>query len=178
MADPHEHLLDAITTIPSRINTNNPRLIQAQVPTFGGTKDYFNEFEHPLKNNLRPKNHRLPEEVKLQYIQSLLREEAIEFYQSLTVTTEKNLNDVPTKFRKEITKDDLKEVARCKWDQSKYNPTAETFSDLLKHLKVIAKQAFHNLQPHIMDTTIVTLHCKNFAGRRIYFKDIVQYSET
>ena len=59
-------------------------------------------------------NHRLSEEPKLQYFQSLLREEAVEFYQSLTNTTETNLNDVLTEFRKKFTKDDLKEVARWK----------------------------------------------------------------
>ena len=49
-------------------------------------------------------NHRLTEEAKLQYFQSLLRGETIEFYQSLTITTETNLNDVLTEFRKEFTK--------------------------------------------------------------------------
>ena len=80
-------------------------------------------------------------DAKLQYFQSLLRDEAIEVYQSLTITTETNLIDVLTKFWNEFAKDDLKEVARCKWDRAKYNPTAETFSDCLKCLKVIAKQA-------------------------------------
>ena len=71
-------------------------------------------------------------DAKLQYFQSLLRDEAIEVYQSLTITTETNLIDVLTKFWNEFAKDDLKEVARCKWDRAKYNPTAETFSDCLR----------------------------------------------
>ena len=87
-------------------------------------------------------NDTLPEEAKLQYFQSLLGAEAIEFHQSLTITTETNLNDVLTKFRKAFTKDVLKEVAQCKWDQAKYDPTPKTFSDFLKRSKVIAKQAF------------------------------------
>ena len=38
-------------------------------------------------------------------------------------------------FRKEFAKEDLKEVARYKWDQARYDPTTETFSDFLKSLK-------------------------------------------
>ena len=60
--------------------------------------------------NLRTMSKTLTEKAKLQYFQNLLREEAIEIYQSLTITTETTLNDVLTKFRKNITKDILKEV--------------------------------------------------------------------
>ena len=72
-------------------------------------------------------NHRLPDDAKLQYFQSLLREEAIEISQSLTITTETNLYDVLTKLRKAIRKDDLKEVGRYKND-----PNVDIFSDFLK----------------------------------------------
>ena len=33
-------------------------------------------------------------------------------------------------------------MARYKWDQARYDPTTETFSDFLKNLKKTAKQAF------------------------------------
>ena len=55
---------------------------------------------------------------------------------------ETTLTDVLDKFRKELTKDDLEEVVRYKWDQAKYDPTLETFSDFLKRQKVIRKQTF------------------------------------
>ena len=42
------------------------------------------------------------------------------------------LIDLLDKFRKEFTYQDLKEVARCKWDHAKYGSTVETFS---KHSK-------------------------------------------
>ena len=83
-------------------------------------------------------NHRTAE---IQYLESLLRQEAFVFFESPTITTETNFSDVVTNFCKDFTKENLKEVARYKWDPAKYNPTAETFSDLLKRLKVIAKQA-------------------------------------
>ena len=55
-----------------------------------------------------------------------------------------NLNDLITKLQKKVTEDDLKEVNRYKSDQAKYDPTAETFSDFFKRLKVIAKQAIQD----------------------------------
>ena len=74
-------------------------------------------------------NHKLPEEANFPNFQCLLREEAIELYQSLTITTETNLNGVLTKSSKESEKDNLKEVAPYKWDQAKYDPSVGTFSD-------------------------------------------------
>ena len=88
-------------------------------------------------------SNRLFQEAKFEGFQSLLREETIELYQSLTTTTETTFGDVLTKFHKKFTKY-LKEVARYKWDQTKDKPTAETFSDFLKPLKFIAKQAFQD----------------------------------
>ena len=114
MASPYDHLLADTTTLSSRTRTNNSRLLQTQVSTFRGSKDNFNEFEHLLRNHLQPINHRLPEEAKLQYFRNLLREEASGIYQSLTTTTETNFNHVLTKFRKDFSKDDLKEKARYK----------------------------------------------------------------
>ena len=87
-------------------------------------------------------NHTLPENAKVQYFQSLLREKATEFYQSLTITSEGNLIDMLTKFRKRITQEDLKELGQYIWDQAKNDPTAETFTDFLKCQKVISEQAF------------------------------------
>ena len=87
-------------------------------------------------------SHRLTDEAKLQYFQSLLRDEAIEYYQSLTIATEMTLSDVLTKFRKDFTKDDLENIACYKWNKTEYDLATETFSDFLKHLNVIPKQAF------------------------------------
>ena len=95
---PFENLLDTITSLPSTIHTNNPRLSKRQAPTFKWTKDNFNEFEHLLKIHFSPMNHKLPDEVKLRYFQTFCREEATVFHQSLTITTGTNLNDVLTKF--------------------------------------------------------------------------------
>ena len=59
-----------------------PKILQTQVPLFRGNREKYNEFEHLLKNHLRPHMNKLTEEQKLNYFQSLLRDEAIEFWQT------------------------------------------------------------------------------------------------
>ena len=139
-----ERLLNAIETIPQRIKstTTNTKLLQTHVPNFRGQKDKFVEFEHLLLNHLSPLANKITEEGKLHFFQSLLRDDAIEYWQSIQITPLTTLKDVLDLFRKEFAKEDLKEVARYKWDQARYDPTTETFSDFLKNLKKIAKQAF------------------------------------
>ena len=139
-----ERLLNAIETIPQRIKstTTNTKLLQTHVPNFRGQKDKFVEFEHLLLNHLSPLANKITEENKLHFFQSLLRDDAIEYWQSIQITPLTTLKDVLDLFRKEFAKEDLKEVARYKWDQARYDPTTETFSDFLKNLKKIAKQAF------------------------------------
>ena len=139
-----ERLLNAIVTIPQRIKstTTNTKLLQTHVPNFRGQKDKFVEFEHLLLNHLSPLANKITEENKLHFFQSLLRDEAIEYWQSIQITPLTTLKDVLDLFRKEFAKEDLKEVARYKWDQARYDPTTETFSDFLKNLKKTAKQAF------------------------------------
>ena len=141
-----ERLLNAIETIPQRItsSTTNTKLLQTHIPKFRVQKDKFVEFEHLLLNHLSPLANKITEENKLHFFQSLLRDEAIEYCQSIQVTSVTTLKDVLDMFRKEFAKEDLKEVARYKWDQARYDPTTETFSDFLKSLKKTAKQAFGN----------------------------------
>ena len=100
------------------------------------------EFEHLLLNHLSSLANKITEENKLHFFQSLLRDEAIQYWQSIQITRLTTLKDVLDLFRKEFAKEDLKEVARYKWDQARYDPTTETFSDFLKNLKKTAKQVF------------------------------------
>ena len=141
-----ERLLNAIETIPQRIKstTTNTKLLQTHVPNFRGQKDKFVEFEHLLLNHLSPLANKITEENKLHFFQSLLRDDAIEYWQSIQITPMTTLKDVLDLFRNEFAKEDLKEVARYKWDQARYDPTTETFGYFLKNLKKTAKQAFGN----------------------------------
>ena len=137
-----ERLLNAIETIPQRIKSTTTNAKLLQTPNFRGQKDKFVEFEHLLLNHLSPLANKITEENKLHFFQSLLRDEAIEYWQSIQITPLTTLKDVLDIFRKEFAKEDLKEVARYKWYQASYDPTTETFSDFLKNLKKTAKQAF------------------------------------
>ena len=137
-------LLNAIQQIPQKIQktSTSTKLLQTHVPNFKGQKEKYNEFEHLLLNHLRPIANKLTEEEKIHFFQSLLREDAIEFWQTVQVTSTTTLSDVLAIFRKEFAQEDMKEVARYKWNEAKYDPTTETFSEFLKNLKKTAKQAF------------------------------------
>ena len=116
-----------------------PKILQTQVPLFKGNREKYNEFEHLLLNPLRPHMNRLTEEQKLNYFQSLLRDEAIEFWQTLQITTMTTLIDILQAFKKEYAKDDLKEVSKFKFEQLRYDPTTESFNDFLNKFKKTAK---------------------------------------
>ena len=129
-----------------------PKILQTQVPLFRGNREKYNEFEHLLKNHLRPHMNKLTEEQKLNYFQSLLRDEAIEFWQTLKITTETTLQDVLQAFTKEYAKEDLKEVSKYKIDQMRYDPTKESFADFLTRYKKLAKQAYGDKANDIAET--------------------------
>ena len=102
------------------------------------------KFEHLLLNHLSPLANKIIEENKFHFFQCLLRDEAIEYWQSIQISPVTTLKDVLDLFRKEFAEEDLKEVGRYKWDQASYDPTTETFENFLKSLKKTAKQAFGN----------------------------------
>ena len=129
-----------------------PKILQSQVPLFRGNREKYNEFEHLLKNHLRPHMHKLTEEQKLNYFQSLLRDDAIEFWQTLKITTETTLTDILQAFSKEYAKEDLKEVSKYKFDQMRYDPTTESFADFLTKFKKLAKQAYGEKANDIAET--------------------------
>ena len=77
-------LTDVMTEIHHLRNTmgdtiTQPKTLQTQVPLFKRNRGKYNEFEHLLLNHLRPHAHKLTAEQKLNYFQSLLRDDAIEF---------------------------------------------------------------------------------------------------
>ena len=84
-----------------------PKILQTQVPLFKGVREKDNEFEHLLLNHLRPHVHKQKEEQKLNFFQSLLIDDAIEFWQTLTITTETTLKDILAAFKKEYAKEEL-----------------------------------------------------------------------
>ena len=138
-------LLNAIQDLPRKLQKTNAKLLQTHVPNFRGTKDKYNDFEHLLLNHFRPIANKLTEEDKIHFFQSLLRDEAIDFWQTITISSTTTIQDVLQFFRKDFAKEDMREVARYKWNEAKYDPTTQTFRDSLKDrqiFKKIAKQAY------------------------------------
>ena len=149
-------LTDVMTEIHHLRNTMGDKItqpkIQTQVPLFKGNREKYNEFEHLLLNHLRPHAHKLTEEQKLNYFQSLLRDDAIEFWQTLKITTETTLRDILAAFKKEYAKEELTEVSKLKFDQLRYDPTTESFSTFLANYKKVAKQAYGDKAQEIVQT--------------------------
>ena len=135
-------LLNAIQDQPRKLQKTNTKLLHTHVPIFRGTKDKYNGFEHLLLNHFRPIANKITEEDKIHFFQTLLRDEAIDFWQTITISSTTTLQDVLQLFRKEFAKEDMREVARYKWNEAKYDPTTQTFGDFLKDLKKIAKHAY------------------------------------
>ena len=141
------HLKETMTD-----TVQHPKILQTQVPLFRGNREKYIAFERLLLNHLRPHQPKLSEEPKLTYFQGLLRDDAIEFWQSLKMTNQTTLAQVLRYFKKEYAKEDFKEVAKYKFDQMRYNPSAETFNDFLNKFKKVAKQAFGDKSSDITET--------------------------
>ena len=100
-------LLNAIQDLPRKLQKTNTKLLQTHVSNFRGTKDKYNEFEHLLLNHFRPIANKITEEDKIHFFQSLLRDEAIDFWQTITISSTTTLQDVLQLFRKEFAKEDM-----------------------------------------------------------------------
>ena len=132
-----------------------PKILQTQVPLFKGNRDKYYEFEHLLLNHLRPHAHKLTEEQKLNLFQSLLRDDAIEFWQTLTITTETTLKDILAAFKKVYAKEELSEVSKFKFHQLRYDPTTESFSTFLANYKNVAKQVYGEKAQEVVQTFLL-----------------------
>ena len=129
-------------------NVSQSKILQTQVPLFGGNRVKYKEFEHLLLID----QHRLTEEQNLTYFQILLRDDAIEFWLTLKLNTQTTLAQVLMHFKKEYAKEDLKEVVNDKFDQMRYDSTTETFNDFLNENKKVVKQAFDDRSADITQT--------------------------
>ena len=107
-------LLNAIQDLPRKLQKTNTKLLQTHVPNFRGSKDKYNEFEHLLLSPFRPIANKITKEDKIHSFQSLLRDEAIDIWQTITINPTTTLQDVLQLFRKEFAKEDMREVARYK----------------------------------------------------------------
>ena len=91
---------------------------------------------------------------KLNYFRSLLRDNAIEFWQTLRITTETTLRDILTAFKKENAKKELTEVSMFKFDQLRFDSNTESFNTFLSNYHKIAKHAYGDQAQDIAQTTL------------------------
>ena len=106
------------------------------------SKAKCHEFERLLINHFRPHQNRITEEDKVPYFQSLLRDEAIDFWQTLRITPETTFKDVVEKYRKEIANDDFEEISKkFKWDQLVMTPRKK----ILKRPKVLKEDGYTSI---------------------------------
>ena len=99
-----DQILDSLqqtARIMSSAQTQGSRVLQTHVPIFKGSPDKYNEFEHLLINYLQPHQSNMTQKAQLQFFQSLLRDAAIDFWQSLNITDDTTLDTVLRAFRKE-----------------------------------------------------------------------------
>ena len=145
---------DTVTEIhplgePISDNVTQSKILQIKIPLLRGKREKYNEFEHLLLNHLRPNQHRLTEEQILTYFQSLLRDDATKVWQRLKINTQTTLAHVLRYLKKE---EDLKEVVKYKFQQTRYDPTTETFNYFLNKYKKVLKRAFGERSADITKT--------------------------
>ena len=139
-----DKVMATITDLPRLLHRTQAmtQLLETQMPVFQGQQETYNKLEHLLSNHIRSFKNKLTEDEKLQVFLDFLRDDALEFWQTLHINPEMTLQDVLTKFRKVYAREDFKEVSRYEAVYLKFDPKAETFNGFLEKLKHIGKQAF------------------------------------
>ena len=97
------------------------------------SRDIKTNSMHLLLNHFRPFANKITEKNKKKhFFQSLHRDEAIEYRQTISINSMTTLTEVLAIFRKGFASEDLKEVACCKRNKARYDPNNETFENFLK----------------------------------------------
>ena len=88
--DQMNQVTSLITDLPRQLHTTETKMkqLQNQVPLFKGQQKKYKEFQHLLLYHIRPFQNKLKDEEKLQIFPSLLRHDAIEFWQTLHISRE------------------------------------------------------------------------------------------
>ena len=124
-------------------NTGVPRLPKAMsttMPTFDGMTEKFEHFENLFQTSLKVYPN-ITEEEKRHYFHSLLRGEALQTFRNVTDATREYLNDIVSSFRRRYVRQQSVATARCKWENSSFNPSQQTFPDFLEQYQKLAQEA-------------------------------------
>ena len=128
------------------------KVLHTQVSNFRGLKYKFNELEHLLLNHMPQHQHTKTKENKLYYFQNLLRDEAIDLWQTMRINSETNVREILIQFRQKFAREDFKKTSKFKWNYLTYDSSKETFAEFLKTRKKAAKQAFGDKASEFVET--------------------------
>ena len=121
------------TNASKRCHPNEKAISTSPVPTFWDSGDKFHEFEHHLRNHLRPLRHPITQKNKVQQFEPLAR-----WSQRLLANIKHfHKDDTEKRVQKKLPKicwNYSKEVARSNWHQVVLDPCQVTFCNFPKSL--------------------------------------------
>ena len=129
-----------------------PKALSTTMPTFNGRNDKFEHFEDLFMTSLKVYPN-ISEEEQIHYFHSLLRDEALQTYRSMTDTNRASLEDIIATFRRRYVRPQSVATARCKWEQLHFDPSRQTFQDFLEQFQKLAQEAYGEDAPKFIETS-------------------------
>ena len=94
------------------------------MPTFDGKSEVFELFEDLFQTSLKVQS-QLIEEDKINYLQSLMRGDAIQTFKLINDPTRENLVEILEVLRREYVKPRLMATAKHKFQKLVFNPASQ-----------------------------------------------------
>ena len=120
------------------------RILYIQLLNFRSSANRFNNLEHLLLNHLLSHQNRITEENVLHFLQSILCDEAKDFWLKLLISAEVIPKDELDKYQKESAKNAIQKNSKFIYDQLVYNPSKQNLLDFMKTVKKTATPVFAN----------------------------------
>ena len=141
--------LQQLATNSNSANFNNnisrisklPKSLTTKMPTFDGKSKKFELYEDLFQTSLKFLK-QLTEEVKINYLQSLMSSDALHTFKNITSPNRENLGEIMTVFRGKYVKFQAVSKAKHKFQRLVFNRANQKLIDFLDELQKIAKNAF------------------------------------
>ena len=111
------------------------------MPTFDGKSEKFELFEDLFQTSLKIHNQLTQEDI-FNYFHSLMRDDALQTFQNITIPNRENLGEVMTVFRRKYVKPQSMATAKHKFQRLIFNPANRKVTDFLDELQKLAKDSF------------------------------------
>ena len=118
-----------------------PKSLTTTMPTFDGKTEKFELFEDLFQTSLKIHN-QLTEDDRINYFQSLMREDALQTFKNINGPTRENLEEILAVFRRKYVKPQSMATAKHKFQKLVFNPANQKLVDFLDELQKLAKDAF------------------------------------